>query len=264
MIILSLLGRTAVITGASSGIGEAVAYALAKQQAGLILVARRQEKLEQIAQVCRQYTSQKVEVIATDMADQHQVSQLIDQLEQIGRVDILLNAAGYGIFKHATDFTTDEIHHMFEVNVLGLMQLSQGVAKMMQQRRRGHIINIASQAGKIATPKSAIYSATKFAVIGFSNALRLELQPYGIAVTTINPGPVATNFFDIADQSGEYLKNVGRHVMKTEVVAQHIMAIIQQPRREVNLPFSLAAASKLYALCPTLGDKLIVKLFNKK
>lgn len=261
---MSLLGRAIVITGASSGIGEAVAYAMAKQQAKLILVARRQEKLEQVAQVCRQYTSQKVEVIATDMADCQQVDRLIDQLNTIGRVDILLNAAGYGIFKHASDFTREEIEHMFEVNVLGLMQLTNGVAKMMQQRRRGHIINIASQAGKIATPKSAIYSGTKFAVIGYSNALRLELQPYGIAVTTINPGPVATNFFDIADESGEYLQKIGRHVLKTEVVAQNIVAIIQQPRREVNLPTTLALASKLYALCPTLGDKIIVKLFNKK
>lgn len=261
---MSLLGRLVVITGASSGIGEEVAYQLAKQQARLILVARRQEYLERIAQQCREYTSQPVDVIVTDMANSQQVMQLITQLQSIGRVDILLNAAGYGLFKHATDFTMDETQQMFAVNVLGLIQLSTAVAKMMQQRRRGHIINIASQAGKIATPKSSVYSATKFAVIGFSNALRLELQPYGIAVTTINPGPVDTHFFDIADESGEYVNKLGRHILKTQVVAQNIVAIMKQPRREVNLPRSLAIASKLYALCPSLGDKMIIKLFNKK
>ncbi len=78
----------------------------------------------------------------------------------------------------------------------------------MAERRQGHIINIASMAGKMATAKSTIYSATKFAVLGFSNALRLELKPLGVAVTTVNPGPVATDFFDKADPSGSYLEKV--------------------------------------------------------
>lgn len=83
---------------------------------------------------------------------------------------------------------------MFDTNVLGLIQLTQLILPQMQARKAGHIINIASQAAKIATPKSTVYSATKYAVLGFSNALRLELMPDKINVTTINPGPIATNF----------------------------------------------------------------------
>ena len=84
----------------------------------------------------------------------------------------------------------------------------------MAERRQGHIINIASMAGKMATAKSTVYSATKFAVLGFSNALRLELKPLGVAVTTVNPGPIETNFFDKADPSGSYLEKVGQIVLE--------------------------------------------------
>ena len=86
------------------------------------------------------------------------------------------------------------IRNMFEVNVLGMMVLTQQVAIQMAEQKHGHIINVASIAGKIATPKTAVYSATKFAVLGFSNALRLELKPLGINVTTVNPGPIETAF----------------------------------------------------------------------
>jgi len=153
---------------------------------------------------------------------------------------------------------------MFRVNVLGMMYVTQLVAIQMAERKQGHIINIASQAGKIATPKSTIYSATKFAVMGYSNALRLELKPLNIYVTTVNPGPIETNFFDIADESGNYLEKVGRMVLNPVMVANRIVELIGTSKRELNLPYLMEVAGKLYSLFPRTGDFLALTFFNNK
>ena len=126
----------------------------------------------------------------------------------------------------------------------------------MKESRKGHIINIVSMAGLIATSKSSLYSATKFAAIGFSNALRLELIPYGVYVTTVNPGPIRTGFFDQADPDGSYLKSVDRFLLEPDAVARKIVKIIGKNKRELNLPVLLNLAHKFYTLFPKLADKL--------
>ncbi|HFD1648670.1 TPA: SDR family NAD(P)-dependent oxidoreductase, partial [Enterococcus faecium] len=149
-------------------------------------------------------------------------------------------------------------------NILGMMVLTQKFAIDMAERRQGHIINIASMAGKMATAKSTVYSATKFAVLGFSNALRLELKPLGVAVTTVNPGPIETDFFDKADPSGSYLEKVGQIVLEPAKLAKMIVRNMRHPKREINQPFILEVASKFYTLFPTIGDYLASGIFNKK
>src|SRR5690606_5732016 len=103
-----------------------------------------------------------------------------------------------------------------------LIHITKLTALRMTKRGSGHIINIASQAGKMATPKSAVYAATKFAVRGYSNALRLELRPFGIYVTTVNTGPMHTNFFNQADPTGSYLNKIARWVLDPQVVAKKV------------------------------------------
>ena len=134
----------------------------------------------------------------------------------------------------------------------------------MKESRKGHIINIVSMAGLIATGKSSLYSATKFAAIGFSNALRLELMPYGVYVTTVNPGPIRTGFFDQADPDGTYLKSVDRFLLEPDAVAKKIVKIIGKNKRELNLPVLLNLAHKFYTLFPKLADKLAGETFNYK
>ncbi len=132
--------------------------------------------------------------------DAQALEELVAELYQrYGKIDVLINNAGYGIFEDFDKISDQGIHQMFEVNTFALMNLSRLVASGMKEIRQGHIINIVSMAGLIATAKSSLYSATKFAAIGFSNALRLELMPYGVYVTTVNPGPIRTGFFDQAD-----------------------------------------------------------------
>ena len=209
----------------------------AKKGAIVVVTARRKDLLLQVKANCEQLSNTSAFAFELDVSDPEQVKKVINEIYQtVGTVDVLVNNAGFGHFENALTFDMDVAERMFRVNVLGLMYVTQLVAIEMAERQQGHIINIASQAGKMATPKSTIYSASKFAVIGYSNALRLELKPLNIFVTTVNPGPIETNFFDIADESGDYLEKVGHMVLNAEVVAGRIVSLMGTSRRELNMP----------------------------
>jgi short-subunit dehydrogenase len=134
----------------------------------------------------------------------------------------------------------------------------------MAEQKRGHIINIASMAGKMATQKSTVYSATKFAVLGYSNALRLELRPLHIQVTTVNPGPIRTHFFDKADESGTYLDKVGMFLLEPQDLALEIVNAIGTRKREINRPRVMEVGARLYNLFPTVSDFFASEVFNFK
>lgn len=261
----TLEDKVVFITGASTGLGEKTAYAAAKKGAVVIVSARREDMLLKVKETCERLSGKKAYAFTLDVSDPDQVKKVIKEIYQtVGEVDVLVNNAGFGHFEEALTVDMDIAERMFRVNVLGLMYVTQLVAIEMAERQQGHIINIASQAGKIATPKSTIYSASKFAVIGYSNALRLELKPLNIFVTTVNPGPIETNFFDIADESGTYLDNVGRYVLNADIVAHRIVGLMGTARRELNLPAVLDVAGKFYTLFPRIGDYLAGDLFNNK
>ena len=116
----------------------------------------------------------------------------------------------------------------------------------------------------MATAKSTIYSATKFAVLGFSNALRLEMRPFNVSVTTVNPGPIRTEFFDKADPSGDYLDKLGFIVLEPQKLAKAIIRSVEKPKREINQPVALEIAARFYTLFPHVGDYLAGGIFNKK
>lgn len=258
-------GKVVWITGASSGIGEEIAYQLAKKGAILVLSARRLEKLNEVRDRCRFEYNAQVVVYPLDMADLEAVEQASSYLlSKFKHVDILINNAGFGHTQSFLDYDIKKAEEMFQVNVLGLMYLSQLIGKNMRQLKKGHIVNVASVAGKVATPKSAVYSASKFAVTGFTNALRMELAPYAIKVTAINPGPVDTAFFDKFDPSGEYLNNVSSVVLTPEYVVKKTIRAIETNKREVNMPTALAVGSKIHAFAPAIGDFFIRTAFNKK
>jgi len=261
----SLKDKVVWITGASSGIGEALAYGLASRGAVLILSARRKEELKRVKKECSDRYGARVIVCPLDVSNRIECDRVLDVLySKLDKIDVLINNAGYGHTERFIDYDFDEVENMFQVNVFGLMYLSQQVAARMVVDKSGHIINIASIAGKIATPKSAAYSSSKFAVIGFSDALRLELREYGVNVTTINPGPVDTAFFDTFDPKGSYLEKVEPLVLTPEKVAEKTISIIGKNRREVNLPPMLELSSKFYSLFPSVGDFFIEHMFDKK
>ena len=250
--------RTILITGASGGLAQEMVKLLPDDQ--LILLGRNKEKLSEL------YGNHPhVELIEIDITDDQALETLVaDLYQRHTKIDVLINNAGYGIFEDFDQISDKDIHQMFEVNTFALMNLSRRFAERMKESRNGHIINIVSMAGLIATGKSSLYSATKFAAIGFSNALRLELMPYGVYVTTVNPGPIRTAFFDQADPDGSYLKSVERFLLEPDAVAKKIVKTIGKNKRELNLPLLLNLAHKFYTLFPKLADKLAGGIFNYK
>ena len=260
-----LKNKNIVITGASGGIGAEIARLCAASGANLVLLARSLDKLHELQKDLQERFQVKISVFQLDVSNTDQVREVFEKIfAEMGEVDILVNNAGFGVFREAHRATMDQIKGMFNVNVVGLMACTSMVLPKMRARRFGHIINIASQAGKIATPKSSVYSATKHAVLGYSNSLRMELADYNIQVTTVNPGPIATNFFNIADEQGTYVKNVKRFMLKPEFVAQKVVDSMLTKTREINLPRWMNMGSVVYVLFPRLFERIGKKAFNKK
>ena len=229
--------RIIAITGASGGLAQDIVKQLSPSD-GIILLGRDKDKLEK----CYRHVENKT-CLAIDLRDDN---------------------AGFGEFKSYACYTSQEVRDMFDINTFATMTFSRLMAEKMVEQGHGHIINIASMAGKIATANSSVYAATKFAVIGFSDALRLELADKGVYVTTVNPGPIETSFFDQADPSGAYLESVKKFVLSPKYVAKKIVRILGKNKREVNLPRLLAVAHKGYTLFPRISDKLATNIFNYK
>lgn len=181
--------RHILITGASGGIAQAMVPLL--KDDFLILLGRDAQKIEKL------YASHpKKAIYEIDISEGADLAALVKKIYQdYGKIDVLVNNAGYAIYDDFENFSEEQVRAMFDVNLFALMAFCRLVGKEMKAAKAGHIINIVSMSGKIASAKSSIYSATKFAALGFSNTIRLELAPYNVAVTTVNPGPVATGFF---------------------------------------------------------------------
>jgi short-subunit dehydrogenase len=191
-----------LITGASTGIGAALPVILASRYPGikLGLAARSLDKLEAIAAVCRQ-AGAEVCVVPTDMGQPDQVKALAAKvLQQFGRIDALVSNAGYGQMGPVELVPTEAVEQQFRVNLLGAITLIQAVIPGMRQQGSGRIITVSSLGGRVAFPLGGLYSASKFALEGLSDALRMELEPFNIKVSVIEPGPVATEFFNAANQ----------------------------------------------------------------
>jgi len=252
--------QVALVTGASGGLGAQIALELAKRDVQLILVARNTAKLEQVALECQSFTSKPVNVYSCDLTDDASVNNLLATLDEAYKITMVINNAGLGYLKLAKDLSESEINQMLHLNLNTLIKITQHFVPRFIEDKGGVIVNIASQAGKSATVKSSVYSATKFGVLGYSNALRLELKPYGIHVMTVNPGPIATDFFDKAEPTGKYCAVV----LDPVKVAGEVVKGIEREKREVNLPKTMNFASKLNVLFPKIGDKLLGSIFNKK
>jgi len=189
--------KTAFITGATSGIGKATAYELAKHGIRLVLCGRRQELLDQI----KEDLTAKIEVhtLNFDVRDNKAINKAIASLPgEFSRIDILINNAGNA---HGLDYIQegkiDDWDAMMDINVKGLLYVSKAIIPQMSERRSGHIINIGSSAGKEVYPRGNVYCASKHAVDAISQGMRIDLNELGIKVTAINPGMVQTEFADV-------------------------------------------------------------------
>jgi hypothetical protein len=258
---MNIEGKIAVITGASSGIGALMAQFLAKRGGIPILMARSKERLDETARRIQGPHDSFV----LDVTDAGQVKATIEKvIQKYGRIDILINNAGYGVFDTFINAPLEEFESMMDVNYMGTVRTTKAVLPHMLAARSGHIVNIASMAGKIGSAKSSGYSATKHAVLGLTNCLRQELVGTGVSITAVNPGPVDTPFFDRADPTGNYVKNVKWFMLKPERVADKVLDAIERDIPEVNIPFIASFGVKTYQLFPRLFDRIAIKLLNKK
>jgi len=259
-----LQGKTVLVTGASSGLGRAIASYAANDARRLILIARNKEKLDQLKEVLEEQFATEGIVFPFDLRRYHELPARFAEVLPGITVDVLVNTAGVGKFKTVQDLTFAEIEAMMKINFLGLVALTKIVLPSMLKQSSGHIINIASQGGKIVTPKASVYGASKKAILGFSDGLRLELRGTGVYVTTVNPGPMTTDFFTYADETGRYLQNVGPWVLDTEKVAKKIVQFMLTDVRELNMPRVMNWAAKLYALAPGFVEWIGKPAFYRK
>lgn len=250
-----------LITGASGGLGQALVKEFATPNNALYLVARNEEKLQQLVQ---QYegTCQHITYLVADLSQANSYEAVCAFVD--GQVDVVVHNAGYGVFQHAEEFTSKMIEHIFAVNVLAPLNITQKLLNQFYKQRSGHIVFVASQASKMVTPKSSVYSSTKFALRGYANGLRLEAKKYGVHVMTVNPGPIDTDFFDIADKKGDYKKSVSSMMLDAQCVAKAIHQGIKKKKREINLPTWMEIASRFTALFPTFAEYTIAKFGDKK
>ncbi|MDC3414474.1 SDR family oxidoreductase [Aquibacillus sp. 3ASR75-11] len=258
-------GKNIIITGASSGIGSHIARKVAANGGNPILVARSLEKLQALAEeVNKVYDVSCVWYCAdlTNLTEWKSVLKTI--LSDHGRIHALVNNAGFGFFELVEDSKWEDTERMFRLNVFAVIQGIYEILPHFIENAEGHIVNIASQAGKIATPKSAVYAATKHAVIGFTNALRLETEDHGIYVTSVNLGPVRTNFFEAADPTGHYQRAVDRYMLDPAKVADRVTNALFSKKREINMPVWMDIGSRLYQVLPSLMERALKRQFHKK
>ena len=188
--------ETALVTGASSGIGRATALKLAEKGFAVIAAARRKERLVEMADQVEGITPVQV-----DLSRPEDTEKFCDYLSQLpAPVSVLINNAGYSVRGALEDVSIEAAKRLFEVNIFALVRITQACLPAMRRQRKGIIVNLSSIVGKFSFPGSGIYAASKHALEAITDAMRLELAPMGIKVVTIRPGPIATEFNDVATQ----------------------------------------------------------------
>jgi NADP-dependent 3-hydroxy acid dehydrogenase YdfG len=223
----------AVVTGASSGIGEATVRSLAAEGAAVVAGARRKERLHGLVEEVTRDGGKAI-AVECDLTDEQQAHALVDRaIGEFGRIDILVNNAGVMLLSKVEKGLSDEWRQMFDVNVLGLLYATDAAVEAMKRQGSGHIVNVSSVAGRKTRPTGGVYSGTKFAVNAISEAMRQELLEDGIRITIVEPGAVATELTEhITDEEvREGLKQRNIEPLQSEDVANAIAYAVSQPQR---------------------------------
>ena len=263
---------TALLTGASSGIGEAAARALAVAGYDVALVARRTELLKMTAKQCESFGVRAIPIVA-DLADDDQTQAAVHSAHaKLGRIDLLVNNAGYSPGAAIEQFSREELRHIFDVNLISALALTGAVAPIMRSQGGGRVINVGSVAGMIPAPLAIPYAATKVGLHAATDALRLELAPFDIHFSLVVPGFVDTAVFDNAREGAEHLRNdetnpyrqtmfdldeLAKRSLKNALSPDDVARVIvraataRRPRARYYTPFSAQLQGALMNLLPS-------------
>jgi hypothetical protein len=254
-----------LVTGASSGIGAATARLFARKGYRVVLAARRLERLQEIEEEIEAEGGEALSV-DTDLNQLDQIQGLVERtLSQYGQIDVLFNNAGFGRTKWLEELDpVKDIELQIQVNLNGVIQMTRAVLPHMLERRSGHIINMASMAGLIATPTYSIYAATKHGVRGFTEALRREVGIWDIHVSAIYPGGVKTEF----EKHTEAKRKTGITTpaalqLSAEDVAATVYKVSQRPRGTTIIPWVNWIGVWINTLFPWLNDWIIERTFTR-
>jgi short-subunit dehydrogenase len=249
---MRLIGKVAVVTGASMGIGEAIARKFAEEGANVVLSSREQQRVEAARNRIGYF--ERTMAVACDVKQRGQIEQLLrTSFEYFGHVDIWVNNAGHGLLDSVAQMDIEQCRQMFDTNLFGAIDAMQLVIPVMQKQGKGTIINISSVAGHIAVPNMAAYSATKFALNAIGRAARVELASTGVNVLTVCPGYVATDFGANAVQGKDALRiSAAANRIGVERVAKAVLNGYLKNKREVVVPGRDRLIINLYRLWPGL------------
>ena len=262
----TLRGKVVLITGASSGFGEDAARLFAKEGCKVVLAARRLEKLQELAENIQSQGGEAI-AVPVDVNQKAEIAVMVQTtLDLYQRIDILFNNAGFGSMDWFENLDPErDIATLVRVNLIGTMLVTRAVLTDMLERGSGHIINMASVAGLIASPLITTYCASKYGVRAFTDSLRREVSPLGIKVSGIYPGPAATEF-------GTHLKDhstrerINRLIdlrMTSQYVARRVVDIAKRPRRSLVIPWWFNIITMFDTLFPVIVDWILYSFAKK-
>jgi NADP-dependent 3-hydroxy acid dehydrogenase YdfG len=252
-------GRVAIVTGASSGIGRAIAIDLASRGTTVVAAARRVEMLQEVVDRCRRAAPQS-EAVPTDVGDRAAVEKLVTgALERHGKIDLMINNAGIPLRVHATRLTPEEVERATRINYLGAVYAILAALPSMLARKDGHIVNVGSVAGRIGNPRESAYCGAKFAMTGFTETLEADLMGTGVHAHMVYPGPIKTEIWDKIEEPAAWHGKF----YPPEIIADAVRSCIEHGHFERWAPRKMGATMLARVLFPTQFVKGLGK-FDKR
>ena len=260
---MNFKNKVIVITGASSGIGEAAAEQFAKKGANLVIIARRKDKLEEVEKKLSKYPI-KTLVQVCDVSDKEQVKQMSETvIDTFSRIDILVNNAGFVIYGKVEELSIEDIESQMQTNYFGMINCTKYFLPYFLKQNLGHIVNVASVGGSFGVPGIASYCATKFAMLGFSEGLHHELHGTNVGVTVVSPIMVRTALFDHPSFKN-FTKRATGISLSSETVASAIIKASNSSRLEIVVPSVVRIGIWLKHTFPFLINPIIGNTFRKQ
>lgn len=259
---MELSGRSILLTGASGGIGRAAAELLARGGAKLTLLARRPEPLQAVRAKIEASGGTAIAVAGDVRTAQDAERAVAEALGRFGGIDAVVNTAGIGALALIREGSDSLLAEHFDTNVLGVFRVTRAALPALEARGRGVIVNVASFAGKVGAPYYSFYSASKFALVGMSEAWRRELRPHGIDVVLVIPQAVETEFLGRLGRARALGSGPAGTVVTPDAVARAIVAAIRRPRPEIFLPAYSRWLAVMNVMWPALSDRILNRLFR--